>query len=377
MSIKINVRSPYFIKVEDNLLSSVNFDLYVWNGNSNASPSTPTYSFSKSVVSTNKYIMFEVADYVRDHIETEYSNYATSSVWVQWVYQMVDAAGSNIGSAITSAPYLAVDGYGFFEEGINPDLARDLLQSNTDIYYHDGQDVVFSVFSEDVQSVSMTSSGAPEVKWEDVALYWENDSALWESGSTAQTITDSIDSGNKIQYVRITETENLNDGDTVTITKRASAGGGTIILTLKKICEQKYSTYKAIFYNKFGAMQDFTFFKKSSKTLSISSDTFKRNIIDVSNVSGPSYNTASHQIKAFNINGNEKITLNTGFYPEDFNEILEQLMLSEEVWLDNGQIVLPVRPVSGSLAYKTSVNDKLISYSLDFEYAYDKINSIR
>ena len=375
MSTKINVRSPYFVRIQDNLLNSVNFDLYVWNGNNNNPPLTPTYSFSKNTVSDNDYIVFEVADYARDHIETEYNAYATSSVWVQWVYQMIDSAGSNIGTPITSTPVLAVDGYGFFEDGINPNLSRDLLQSNTDIYYSDGQDIVFAVFSEDVENVSMTSSGAPEVKWEDVALYWEDDSALWESGATSQSIVDSIDSGNKIQYIRITDTDNLNDGDTVTITKRASAGGGSILVTLRKVCEQKYSTYKAIFYNKFGAMQDLTFFKRSDKTLSVYSDNFKRNIVNFS--ASPTYNVSSHQIKAFNVNGNEKLALNTGFYPESFNEILEQLMLSEEVWIDNGQIVLPVRPVTSSLAYKTSVNDKLVSYSLEFEYAYDKINNIR
>jgi hypothetical protein len=39
-------------------------------------------------------------------------------------------------------------------------------------------------------------------------------------------------------------------------------------------------------------------------------------------------------------------------------------MLSEEVWIDNGTNVLPVRPTTNSLNIKKAVNDKLISYTL-------------
>lgn len=53
------------------------------------------------------------------------------------------------------------------------------------------------------------------------------------------------------------------------------------------------------------------------------------------------------------------------------------MLLSEEVWINAGNKVLPVRPITNSLTYKTSVNDKLINYTLQFEYAFDKINNIR
>ena len=110
-------------------------------------------------------------------------------------------------------------------------------------------------------------------------------------------------------------------------------------------------------------------------SINVSSDGYKRNIIAYS--SGATYNTSKHQLKSFNVNGKEKITLNTGFLPENFNDVIRQLLLSEEVWIIEGSDVLPVKPISNSLDFKTSINDKVINYTLDFEYAFDKINSIR
>ena len=59
------------------------------------------------------------------------------------------------------------------------------------------------------------------------------------------------------------------------------------------------------------------------------------------------------------------------------DEIIKQMMLSEQVWVDNGTEVLPITLNTSSLQFKKSVNDKLINYTVDFEYAFNKINDIR
>ena len=69
--------------------------------------------------------------------------------------------------------------------------------------------------------------------------------------------------------------------------------------------------------------------------------------------------------------------MNTGFIQESFNEVIKQMMLSEQVWVDNGTEVLPITLNTSSLQFKKSVNDKLINYTVDFEYAFNKINDIR
>ena len=380
MATKINVRSPYFLRFTYSGLSYVNLTLTIWDGTEGTPSGETEYTFTKSVIGSNDYVIFEVADYIRDVIATEYGNGAqtTNAVWVDWSASLYDGSPTPVllATQTTSSQIedtvLAVDGYGYFEDGLHPNHSNDLLQDNTDIYYLDGRDIVFAVWDEGVTNVSIDGASVPAVYWEQVSDYWDEYVATWESGATDQAIGDSTDSSNKIVYVKITDTDQFADTETITITK---ADLSTITLTLHKVCEPKYTPYKAIFYNRHGAMQDLWFFKRSDKTLSVSGDTFKRNIIDFS--STPTYNTSKHQIKSFNLNGIEQIKLNTGFLPENFNEIIQQLILAEEVWLDNGTQVLPVRPVTDSLRFKQSVNDKLISYEMDFEYAYDKINNIR
>ena len=91
----------------------------------------------------------------------------------------------------------------------------------------------------------------------------------------------------------------------------------------------------------------------------------------------PNYDISKHDIATLGVNGNERISINSGFIDESFNEIIKELMLSEQVWVDNGSSVLPINLNSKSLTFKKSVNDKLINYTMDFSYAFDTINNIR
>jgi len=53
------------------------------------------------------------------------------------------------------------------------------------------------------------------------------------------------------------------------------------------------------------------------------------------------------------------------------------MMLSEKVWMTRNFVVYPVTPRTNSLSYQNSLNDKLVSYTIDFDYAFDSIQSVR
>ena len=59
------------------------------------------------------------------------------------------------------------------------------------------------------------------------------------------------------------------------------------------------------------------------------------------------------------------------------NQTIEELFLSENVWIRYEGKTLPVIPTSKQLAYKTQLNDNVINYTVDFDFAFDKINNIR
>jgi hypothetical protein len=75
--------------------------------------------------------------------------------------------------------------------------------------------------------------------------------------------------------------------------------------------------------------------------------------------------------------GTESMTINTGFVSEVMNAPIKEVLLSEQVWATIDGQVLPIDINTESLTYKTSVNDKLINYTLTFDFAYDTINNVR
>ena len=51
--------------------------------------------------------------------------------------------------------------------------------------------------------------------------------------------------------------------------------------------------------------------------------------------------------------------------------------MSEQVWLEIGTETYPVVLKTSSIQEKTSVNDKLVAYTFEFEYASGKIQNVR
>jgi hypothetical protein len=375
MNTKINVRSPYYIKIPTGgvsaALNSVALSLYVWTGETTDIPGTANYTFTKYEVADSNYVIFELSEYIKDFLVTDYGSYSTDIVWVKYTYVIYNSSGGAIFSG-GSGNMLAVDGYTNFEDGVNAQLSQQLLQSNTTIYYNSGQDIVFPVWAEFGSTITLISDSGANVYWQNVEDFWNTYDVSWGYGIAPIVIYDTGFSDQKIQYVRITLSEELQDGDTITV---ISALGGITTITLEEIEECKFTPMNVIFYNKFGALQNIWFFKKAVTSLSTTSESYKANIMNFD--SAPTYSTSSPQYQTYNKNGRERIAMNTGFIDEQYNEVIKQLMLSEQVWIDNGTDVLPVTLNSNSLSFKTSVNDKLIDYTLEFEYAFDKVNSVR
>jgi hypothetical protein len=76
------------------------------------------------------------------------------------------------------------------------------------------------------------------------------------------------------------------------------------------------------------------------------------------------YNLGEAQKAIVLKNANESLTLNSGFYPENNNDVFKELLLSEYVWIDYDSNEIPCNIASSSISYKTSRNDKLINYTL-------------
>jgi len=385
MATKINVRSPFYIKPTNGSLASATMQLYIYTGVLTTNkPASPQYTITKNEIDSNNYVVFEISELVRDYIDIEFNGeYDSQTVWVEsdiTMYNAVDGGGSSVGTSNTD--YIAFDGYGYFHEGTNPQLSRGLLMSNNTIFRLNYDNVRIPVFTEDTNSVTFLYKGEEkrtqaissstntngQIDYVTVSGLDDNDTYRERVINDDGTLEDSD------CLERFLSNYNVGEVDEVIVNTDA----GVEVVKINTIYECKYEPYKVTFVNKFGALQDLWFFKKSVESTNVTSEQFKASIFDQSTLS---YKTYKHQQQSFLAQGKDRITMNTGYVNDDHNAVLEELLISEQVWYteitETEEKVIPVIPLTKSITYKTSLNDKLANYTVDFEHAFDKINNIR
>ena len=392
MQTQINLRSPYYIKVSQTGLTSATLSLYIYTGtftaNGSVAAGTLRYSITKKPLGTNTFVVYEVSELIRDYLEIEFNgSYDSDVVWINAIPTSNGTGSINVTPDNTNG-FVGLDGYGYFEQGANPTLSTNLLQSNRTIFALDDNLFRVPVFVQGTNSVSLLYKG--EVKT-DIDL---------TSASVDQT-------SEQIRYISANST-NSGDVDFDSFVDRViSAGGtfegstclndflsdfsidlidevyvssdsGTEVIKIITLEECKYTPIKVTFVNKFGAIQDLIFFKKSTDSTIVKGEEFKSAVFNQSSLT---YKTYQHQRTQFMVQGNDSISMNTGFINEDYNQVIEELMLSEQVWAtfitDTQELVRPLVPKTKSLTFKTTLNDNLVDYAIDFDIANDKINNIR
>ena len=148
-------------------------------------------------------------------------------------------------------------------------------------------------------------------------------------------------------------------------------------------CSKYGSGRKIKFINQYGAGQDLWFSLKEVQTLNRKNENYKANTMYFDDPD-PYYILSDAPVKTFNTQAKKSYSLNSGYYPEGAVEYFEQLLLSEYVWMvvynknnPASQQTIPVRVKSSSIELKTSANNRLINYTIEFEDAFDYINNIR
>ena len=129
------------------------------------------------------------------------------------------------------------------------------------------------------------------------------------------------------------------------------------------------------FVNKLGAKQDFYFEMKSTQKITAQSKDFKRNTLDFTDLTA---NSLKHTTKKRVGDTKESFVLNTGFITENSAQAIEELLVSEYVWLTQADsTVIPVNLTDNSVMRKTHLNDKLIQYTINVEASAPYLNNYR
>ena len=374
----INVRSPKYVSIDDSSLSYAILRLSIWTGASSPSPA-PIYIIRKS---GTQIVFFEIAELIRDYLDTTFNgDYSGQAVWVTTTLFAYDSNDNEV--ADDGESFVAFDGYNYFEEsrGIsipNPIMITNrklfVLEDNTfrvPIYTATSPTVTFLKDNEIVGTTSFTPSNQSSEQIRYVSIYgydtnWDSfKERVLENGGTDYESNKCLEAYFNDYSIGAVDKIIVSDSD----------GIQTINVSILEEC--KYEPKKVTFVNKYGALQDMYFFKKSVEKMNVKKESYKSNILDSNYV----YNSSNHVYRDFNVVGKESITLSSGFLSEEYNEVFKQMMLSEKVWVTNivedGEQVLPINVKTSNITYKTSLNDKLVEYTFDFDNSFNVINDIR
>ena len=352
------VKSPHYVNIPFffETTVSVTLEVSVWSGDLTAPPATPTYSLTIPRPTVN-FVEFNInlSDLIGENLEytptidlsstTQIVDSQTNEVkWIKYTAIYLDA--SEIIANIVGT-FVAVDGYGFYNEGANPTKPVNNVLTLASIRKVARNGFILFPF---VNNGTITSI--------------DIDSNTGQINAT-ETITAANQSTKIVQYLEVDVSQATTD-EYITIT--TSSG---VVTTYEVVDECRYNPIQVIFKNKLGSYDCITLFKKSNESSSSKSDEFVNNYI-----SGGSYNTTKHQYQKLNVTAKKTIKANSGYINQIENTLYEQLLYSDTVYFYENSLLVPVNVKTSSLEYKTRVNDKLVNYELDFEYAYNIIQNV-
>ena len=353
------VKSPHYVNIPFffDTTVSVTLDLFVWSGDLTTPPATPTYNLTIPRPSVNfaefnvdlAKLIGEALEYTPT-IDLSASTQIVDSQLneVKWVTYTATYLDESESIADITGTFVAVDGYGFYNEGANPTKPTDNILTLASIRKVSRNGFIMFPF---VNNSSITSI--------------DIESSTLQINET-ETITAENQSSKIVQYLQVDVSQASTD-EYVTITTQPDGN----VTTYELIDECRYNPIQIIFKNKYGSFDCLTLFKKSGVSSSSSSDEFVNNYIQ-----GGTYSTTKHQYQKLNVTAKKTIKVNSGYINEIENTLYEQLLYSDSVYLYEDLSLVPVNVKTSSLEYKTRVNDKLVNYDIDFEYAYNIIQNV-
>ena len=392
-------RSPQFVTGKNNTLANDSLDsmtlgVAIYSGLKTASV-TNNYSLTKNY-SINEVINFEISDLVRSEFYHDFSiwndiGYVQSPqgevLWVRpagsWTYSNAGTAPETFpfATGVTRA-YLSTDGWATMTN-ITPTAVsqlvlatsrnRQVLPSNYEVLAinnsldNDFVEIEIAWESGDFNTFYTSASGTTppdpsSTNTQDLIIYAGVGPANLEANPYLPTEikpSGQTDGGVGSYYDVILK-----------------ASDGSIIDTVRYylVCEPKYTPYQIAFINRFGVADFITFFKRSDERGTFTQDTYQKSIYN-DGFTVPSLEVGKYT--SFNVNSRNSLTLNTGFVDQDYDETIKDILMSEYVAvLDNGNWIA-VQPERGSIEYQKHVNQKLINYTLTFNYAFDERSLVR
>ena len=361
-------QSPIIFSVQDtgSIITTSSFqyvgELYYWTGSTTNSSSVADYTIIK-YPNTSAAGIFDLNRIINSTL-TDFAQSNTSNV----VYFAVDFYGQYLSSStfITSShlksdTYKALDGYGVFQEPIGQPiynktphwpLMTDGPVSQSAFTVNQGLGGVY---------VGTTGTSQP------TKIVYTSDLGTADFPISSTTST----SGQIVQYpIGPSQVGFPLSGNFTSYFVQAYSGStplGTPI-NYEIVCEQKYPNVRIKWKNRYGQFDYMNFYMVSRQSFETERKTYQPQLgsWEASTLSYQNYDTA---VQNYIVDSKQMISVNSFFIPESYNEILKQLLVSDEIyWLydEDNTLVRPLTIATQNITFKTSVVDKLIQYEFEF-----------
>lgn len=354
MSNRIFTRSPYWVSIAGSPNDVCRVDLYIWNGTVGSSaPATPTRVLQKPIPTSDvATCVFNISPFLREYISFDYEplNYNTLDYIDTAEFCNVIVKKYLNGVLSTTTTYVCLDGYTEYAFGYNDSLNDFFLDEGTYYYYYDSTGAI-SDLNKRTGTINLNNGTGWTVKYTDLVN---------ASTYTATPITNN----DLLSFPRVYSTYWVH-GNKLEIINGSSVVQATYYFRPQE--EGKYPVQYLDFINRYGVWQKVFLFKASKASItSIGGTDYTKNSESVN------YVTSAAQKGDMNVNGTKSIKCNTGWVSEDFSDLMQQLLLSERILLN----AEPVKLKTKSIDKHTHLIDKLINYTIEFEYAFDMVNNL-
>ena len=365
-------QSPIIFTVAEsdaNLLTSSSFqyigNLYYWQGGLNASGSTAEYIINKypnnsgvGIFDLNRIINSTLTDLaIANTSNVEY--YA-----VEFYTQYYNGATFVTGSHIRSQTYKALDGYGVFQEPIGQNItsASAFWPLMTD------GPVTQSALIENYGSASVYVGTAGGTLQPNKIVYTSDlgTANLTISGNTSS-------SAQTAQYPIGPSAAGFPLSGSFTYFTTQAYNNSTPLglpITYTIDCIQKYPNVRIKWKNRYGQFDWFNFYMVNRQSFQTEKRTYQPQLGSWES-STLSYQNYDSGILNYITDSQQSIQVNSFWISQDYNELLKQLLVSDEIyWVYNepNGLVRPLTIVTSDIVFKTGVVDHLIQYQFDFNF---------
>ena len=340
-------------------------ELYYWTGSLTSSSSIADYTIVK-FPNTADVGIFDLNRIINSTL-TPLAIANTSSVSyfaVDFYFQYQSGSIYVTGSHTRSQTYKALDGYGLFPEAIG----QQIFTSS-----------VFWPLMTDgpaTQSCFDTNVGISGIYTGDVGATVPTKIVYTSNLGTANyNVSSSLSSSGQIYSYPIGPAQSGFPLSTsgiqyfsVQAFNGATALGNSILYNL--ICQQKYPNVRIKWKNRFGQFDYMNFDMVSKQSFTTERKSYQPQLgsWESATLSYQPYDTGN---QAYIVDSKQSISVNSYWLPESYNDILKQLLVSDEIyWVydEANDYVRPITIVTQNIVFKTGVVDKLIQYQFDFQY---------